>query len=112
MFNQIDLRKLAELSAPDRAFLSLYLSGPAAMAALDKRIRTDRSLLKDHRDELEYFDQNMKMLEDYFNKSPHKSGEPMFIRLLGTRFLRGPHSACCCARPALGPLVTLHQATG
>ena len=74
MFNQIDLRKLAELSAPDRAFLSLYLSGPAAIAALDKRIRTDRSLLKDHRDELEYFDQNMKMLEDYFNRSPHKSG--------------------------------------
>ena len=74
MFNQIDLRKLAELSAPDRPFLSLYLSGPAAMAALDKRIRTDRSLLKDHRDELEYFDQNMTMLEDYFNRSPHKSG--------------------------------------
>ena len=73
MFNQIDLRKLAELSAPDRAFLSLYLSGPAAMAALDKRIRTDRSLLKDHRDELEYFDQNMTMLEDYFNRTPHKS---------------------------------------
>ena len=74
MFNQIDLRKLAELSAPDRAFLSLYLSGPGGMAALDKRFRTDRALLKDHPDELEYFDQNMKMLEDYFKRSPHKSG--------------------------------------
>ena len=74
MFNQIDLRKLAELSAPDRAFLSLYLSGPAEMAALDKRIRTDRALLKDHPDELEYFDRNMKMVEDYFKRNPHKSG--------------------------------------
>ncbi len=73
-FNQIDLRKLAENSAPDRAFLSLYLSGPAGMAALDKRIRTDRALLKDHPDELEYFDRNMKSVEDYFKRNPHKSG--------------------------------------
>ena len=74
MSNQIDLRVLAEISAPDRAFLSLYLSGPGGMGALDKRIRTDRSLLKDHPDELDYFDRNMKTVEDYFNRSPHKSG--------------------------------------
>ena len=73
-FNQIDLRKLAENSAPDRAFLSLYLSGPAGMAALDKRIRTDRALLKDHPDELEYFDRNIKTVEDYFRRVPHESG--------------------------------------
>ncbi|MCI0769995.1 MAG: hypothetical protein J4N83_06940 [Chloroflexi bacterium] len=72
--NQIDLRKLAEISAPDRAFLSLYLSGPAGMAALDKRIRTDRALLKDHPDELRYFDRNMKKVDDYFRRNPHKSG--------------------------------------
>ena len=74
MLDQIDLRKLAEMSAPDRAFLSLYLSGPAGMAALDKRIRTDRALLKDHPDELEYFNRNMKTVEDYFKGDPHKSG--------------------------------------
>ena len=74
MFNQIDLRKLAELSAPDRAFLSLYLSGPAGMAVLEKRIRTDRALLKDHQDELEHFDRNMKTVEEYFKRNPHKSG--------------------------------------
>ena len=73
-FNHIDLRKLAEISAPDRAFLSLYLSGPEGMAALVKIIRTDRALLKDHPDELEYFDRNMKTVEDYFKKNPHKSG--------------------------------------
>ena len=74
MFNQIDLRNLGEISAPDRAFLSLYLSGPARIAALDKRIRTDRALLKDQPDELEYFDRNMKTVEDYFKRNPHKFG--------------------------------------
>ena len=74
MFNRIDLRKLAELSAPDRAFLSLYLSGPAGMAVLERRIRTDRALLKDHPDELEYFNRNMEMVEEYFERNPHKSG--------------------------------------
>jgi len=72
--NQVDLRKLAEISAPDRAFLSLYLSGPAGMSALGKRIRTDRALLMEHADELEYFDRNMKTVEDYFKRNPHKSG--------------------------------------
>jgi len=74
MLEHIDLRKLAEMSAPDRAFLSLYLSGPTGMAALDKRIRTDRALLKDYPDELDYFDRNMRMVGDYFNRNPHKSG--------------------------------------
>lgn len=73
-FNQIDLRKLADTSAPDRAFLSLYLSGPAGLTLLDKRINTDRSLLKDHPDELDHFDRNMKTVEDYFERNPHKSG--------------------------------------
>jgi len=72
--NHIDLRKLAEISAPDRAFLSLYLSGPKGMAALDKHIRTDRALLKDHPDELGYFDRNMNTVEEYFRRNPHKSG--------------------------------------
>ena len=64
-FNLIDLRILAEISAPNRAFLSLYLSGPAGTAPLDNRIRTDRALLTDQPDELEYFDRNMKMVEDH-----------------------------------------------
>ena len=72
--NQVDLRKLAEISAPDRAFLSMYLSGPAGMSALGKRIRTDRALLMEHADELEYFDRNMKTVEDYFKRNPHKYG--------------------------------------
>ena len=44
------------------------------MAALDKRIRTDRALLKDHPDEIGYFDRNMNTVEDYFRRNPHKSG--------------------------------------
>jgi len=44
------------------------------MAALGKRIRTDRALLKDHPDELGYFDRNMNTVEDYFGRNPHQSG--------------------------------------
>ncbi len=73
-FNQIDLRELAAISAADRAFLSLYVSGPAGMTALEKRIRIDRSFLKDHTDELDYFDRNLEMVEDYFKGNPQKSG--------------------------------------
>ncbi len=41
---------------------------------LDKRISTNRSVLKDHADERDYFDRNMKTVEDYFKRNPHKSG--------------------------------------
>lgn len=63
MFNRIDLRALAERQGPERAFLSLYLSGPEAMHALDGRIRKVRALLSDNPTEQEYFDENLKMIE-------------------------------------------------
>ena len=64
MFNQIDLRALAERQGPERAFLSLYLSGPEAMRNLDARIRKVRALLSDNPAEREYFDENLKMIEE------------------------------------------------
>ena len=46
MFNNIDLRELAGISGPERAFLSLYLATPESFAALKPRIETLRALLE------------------------------------------------------------------
>ena len=64
MFNRIDLRALAERQGPERAFLSLYLSSPEAMQALSGRIEKVRALLSDSPAEQEYFDENLKKVED------------------------------------------------
>lgn len=65
MFNEIDLRALAERQGPERAFLSLYLSGPDALASLDRRIGNVRRLLADNPAEQEYFEENLKMVRDF-----------------------------------------------
>jgi peptide chain release factor subunit 1 len=74
MFGEINLRELAKISGPDRAFLSLYLSRPESLEKLEKRIRNARSLLKDSKDELEYFDENIKLVREYLKKNPLESG--------------------------------------
>ena len=74
MFGEINLKELAKVSGPDRAFLSLYLSRPKAMERLEKRIKNTRSLLKDNKDELEYFDENIKMVREYLKDNPLESG--------------------------------------
>jgi peptide chain release factor subunit 1 len=63
MFNDIDLRELAAISGPERAFLSLYLSTPESLAGLKNRIETIRSLLSDNPVESEHFEENLKMAE-------------------------------------------------
>ena len=69
MFNEIDLRALAERQGPERAFLSLYLSGPQALSALDQRIATVRRLLADDEVELEYFEENLQIVRRYVDEN-------------------------------------------
>ncbi|RPH56715.1 hypothetical protein EHM82_02795, partial [bacterium] len=61
MFNQIDLRKLAEISGPERAFVSLYLATPESLNGLKPRIDTLRAMLAETPEELEHFEENMKL---------------------------------------------------
>ncbi|HPQ68573.1 MAG TPA: Vms1/Ankzf1 family peptidyl-tRNA hydrolase [bacterium] len=70
MNRQIDLRTLAEMQAPERAFLSLYLSGPAAWPALDKQLEKTAALLGDVPDEREYFTENAKQARKYLRQHP------------------------------------------
>ena len=68
MFNHIDLRTLAERHGPERAFLSLYLSGPEAMKSLRPRIEKVRALLSDNPAEQEYFDENLQKARDALDR--------------------------------------------
>jgi hypothetical protein len=45
MFADIDLRKLAEMTAPERAFLSVYLAGPRSAAELENKFQKMRRVL-------------------------------------------------------------------
>jgi hypothetical protein len=46
MFADIDLRRLAEMTAPERAFLSVYLAGPRSAGELEKRFQKMRRVFK------------------------------------------------------------------
>ncbi len=60
MLDPTDLRSLAAMEGPERAFLTLYLSGPDA-DTLDQRLRPVRALLADQPAELEHFEENLKL---------------------------------------------------
>ncbi|MCD4785090.1 MAG: hypothetical protein K8T10_14845 [Candidatus Eremiobacteraeota bacterium] len=74
MKTKIDLRKLAGMTSSDRAFLSLYLSGSDSLEKMKKRIHNIRKLLKGKPDEHKHFEENLKMIENYFQKNPRSSG--------------------------------------
>ncbi|HMB91649.1 MAG TPA: VLRF1 family aeRF1-type release factor [Rhodothermales bacterium] len=72
-FGEIDLRALANHTGPERAFLSVYLSGPDARNTLDHRIRKVRALLQDDPVELEYFEENLKMVSAFLEEHSFES---------------------------------------
>ncbi|HEY0512000.1 MAG TPA: Vms1/Ankzf1 family peptidyl-tRNA hydrolase [Thermoanaerobaculia bacterium] len=65
MLNNIDLRELAQISGPERAFISLYLTNKESYGGLKGRIDTLRSLLKDDPAETEHFEENLKLVETW-----------------------------------------------
>ncbi|MDQ3397086.1 MAG: hypothetical protein M3511_04825 [Deinococcota bacterium] len=73
MFHNIDLEALAEQQGPERTFLSLYLSGPEAMASLEQRIHKVRELLDDS-DELEHFEENLALIQDFLDTHDFDAG--------------------------------------
>lgn len=74
MSDKIDLKRLAKMASHDRAFLSIYLSGPDSLKRIKKRIDNIKKMLKENKDESEHFEKNLKLIEDYFHKHPYKSG--------------------------------------
>ena len=77
MFTDRDLRKLAEMTAPKRFFLSVYLAGRQSVASLSGEIKEIRRLLpkgEEGREEREQLEENVSVLEEYLNKNPLVSG--------------------------------------
>jgi peptide chain release factor subunit 1 len=77
MFTDIDLRELANMKAPERAFLSLYIAGRHSMADLEKRLNKIRNVLKEggvEKDEREHFDENVNAVMSYLRQNPLGSG--------------------------------------
>ena len=65
MFNNIDLRELAAVSGPERAFVSLYLSTQESLNGLKPRIDAIRALLSDDAVETEHFEENLKLVDKW-----------------------------------------------
>ena len=73
----IDLRKLAEMTAPERAFLSVYLAGPRSVAGLQSQFQKVRRVLKGggaEKDEREHFDESVGLVRQHLKRNPLKSG--------------------------------------
>jgi hypothetical protein len=66
-----DLKKLAEMSTSERAFLSVYLAGSHSVAGLEKKFERIRRLLRTggpEKDEKEYFDDNVRLVTEYLDR--------------------------------------------
>lgn len=74
MINDIDLRELAKVSSKDRAFLSLYLSGPGSWEKLGGRVQTIEKMLAASPDELAEYKVNLKLVRAYLEKNPNREG--------------------------------------
>jgi peptide chain release factor subunit 1 len=77
MTKNFDLTELAEMTAPERAFLTVCLSGPKSERSLADKFRRTRRVLAGttaERDEREHFDENTKAIRKYLDKHPLRSG--------------------------------------
>lgn len=73
----VDLRELSGMTAPERAFLSVYLAGPRSVGELEKRFERIRRVLRGgstERDEREHFDEDVKAVRRYLHRNPLTSG--------------------------------------
>jgi hypothetical protein len=74
MLTLSDLKKLAEMSTSERAFLSVYLAGSHPVIGLEKQFERRRRLLKTgpEKDEKEYFDDNVRSVVNRHRIHPLK----------------------------------------
>jgi len=76
MFAAVNLRKLKEMTASERTFLSVYLAGPHSASELEHGFQKVRRVLKSgcaEKDEREHYHQNVKVVLNYLKRNPLKS---------------------------------------
>jgi peptide chain release factor subunit 1 len=66
----LDLRSLAEMHGPERAFVSCYLAGPDSLSGLGQRERKLDALLADSPDEQTHFRESMRLLRGWIDENP------------------------------------------
>jgi len=89
VFQNIDIRKLAEMTGPERAFVSLYLSSPEALSSLKNREDAIRGLLEDIPEEAEHFEQSMAMIRSLLADSSIKKSPLCLFACWATDFAEG-----------------------
>ncbi len=114
MFQDIDLRQLTELTAPDRAFLSVYLASPQSATSLDKRFEKMRKAVE--ADERDYFDENVKSVQTYLERHPLKSGSQCLLSCWALDFFQAiplpaavPDLVWIDSSPYVRPLAQLQE---
>ncbi len=91
MFADINLRELADIKAPGRAFLSVYIAGRHSLVNLEKRLHRVRNMLKGggiEKDEREYFDENVNAVMRYLGQNPLESGSLCIFSCRALDFLK------------------------
>lgn len=68
MFQDIDLRALAEHQGAERAFLTLYLPDQAAANRLEDRANEARSIVAGNADELEHLEHNLELAREVLDQ--------------------------------------------
>lgn len=116
MFADIDLRKLSQIQAGDRAVVSAYLSDDQALDRLSGRQKRIRAMLADHADEQEHFDRSMQQIRAMLEEHPLGGKRAAVFACWGLDFAEGyliepelPDLLRIGATPHIRPLAELQD---
>lgn len=88
-FGRIPLQQLAEMEAPERAFLTVYLSSPKAFEKLGPRIDEVRRVLSDAPEEREHFERSLEQVEEWLEEHPFDDEGRVVFACWALDFVRG-----------------------
>lgn len=91
MLADIDLTELSDLSAGDKAFLSIYISSPESLKNLEKKFEKIRRVLNSkeiEKNEREHFEENVNSVKKYLKENPLKSGSLCIFSCWALDFFR------------------------
>ena len=81
------------MEAAERAFLTVYLSGPDALAALGPRVEEVRRVLADDPDELEHFERSLEALRAWLDDNPFQDAGMVIFACWALDLVPGFHLA-------------------
>jgi|GEM_PF-426400 len=115
-FARINLQDLAGYEAPERAFLTLYLSGPEAVERLDDQADRVRRVLAGDDDEMEHFENSLEMVRTWLDENPFDSEGQVVFACWALDLVRGfplavspPDRLWLGASPFIRPLAELQD---